>query len=357
MEVCCLEVRKTQKLGRSTLVVSLPKSWVEETGLKPGEIVTIERREDGSLKIYPGFKNQRKNKVTKCTIFSDSCKKPKLVTRLLTGCYVTGHDAVSIVSKHKLKQEYLKEIQKLINRLSGIGVIEQTPKKVVIQCFVDPSKFPIYGLFKRMHSIISVMFEKVMTAFSESKPDLLDEVFHLEDEVDRIYWFVVRQLIISLHNKEIRKEVGIESIDHIIGNRTIAKNLELIADNIEKMAKAILSLEPLKCSCNKELIKELLNFSGFVGKVLDKTMEALYKMDIYLASEAIEEADLIKSLSSKVSEEIIKNEKKTKVVANLENFKSNLEQIPYLCKVIVEIVINRVLEKSSDVCKIETITK
>ncbi len=31
-----MEARKVQKVGYSTLIVSLPKDWVEEVGLKQG---------------------------------------------------------------------------------------------------------------------------------------------------------------------------------------------------------------------------------------------------------------------------------------------------------------------------------
>ncbi len=352
-----METRKVQRVGYSTLAVSLPKNWAKEKGLKPGDTVTIEKGEDGSLKIYPGLRRGGERKLTKCLIFSDSCKKPRLVTRILTGCYITGHDTINVVSRRELKPEHLEEIRESVKRLSGIGIVEQTMKNVVIQCFIDPSKFPVYSLFKRVHSIISTMLEAVMKAFIQHRPGLLNEVFHMEDEIDQIYWLIIRQLLISLHNDEVRRDIGIKSIDHIVGNRTIAKNLELIADNIEKMAKATLTLESQKHEYDKELVKEILDFSKSVKFVLDKTMEALFRMDIELASEAIDAADLIEKISPGVSEKIIGKEKTAKAIVNLEIIRSSLEQIAYLCNVIAEIVINRILEKSSDVCRLEVVEK
>ncbi|TRM73754.1 histidine kinase, partial [Sulfolobus sp. E5] len=48
-----MEVRRVQKFGKSTLMVSLPAEWVKEVGLSPGESVYLEVDEDGSLKVYP----------------------------------------------------------------------------------------------------------------------------------------------------------------------------------------------------------------------------------------------------------------------------------------------------------------
>jgi len=47
------EVRRVQKFGRSTLMISLPAEWVKSVGLSPGDAVNIEVLEDGSLRLTP----------------------------------------------------------------------------------------------------------------------------------------------------------------------------------------------------------------------------------------------------------------------------------------------------------------
>lgn len=49
-----LEIRKVQQVGYSTLVVSLPRDWVKEVGLKQGDVVSLMRDADGTLRLFPG---------------------------------------------------------------------------------------------------------------------------------------------------------------------------------------------------------------------------------------------------------------------------------------------------------------
>ena len=56
-----MEARKVQKVGYSTLIVSLPKDWVEEVSLKQGDIVTFRRESDGGITVYPGLTKEREN--------------------------------------------------------------------------------------------------------------------------------------------------------------------------------------------------------------------------------------------------------------------------------------------------------
>ena len=49
-----LETRKVQKLGYSSLGVSLPKAWAESNGIRPGSLVSLSVEDDGTLRIRLG---------------------------------------------------------------------------------------------------------------------------------------------------------------------------------------------------------------------------------------------------------------------------------------------------------------
>ncbi|NWG09217.1 MAG: phosphate uptake regulator PhoU [Nitrososphaerales archaeon] len=90
-----METRKVQQVGFSTLIVSLPRDWAREVGLKRGDIVTF-NKEDGALKITPGIEHEKKELV-KCTINADLCKEPRLLTRIITANYILGRDTIQVV--------------------------------------------------------------------------------------------------------------------------------------------------------------------------------------------------------------------------------------------------------------------
>ena len=71
-------------------------------GIKRGHMVTIKREDDGSLRIFPGIGNEQKE-AEKSVINADMCDEPGMLTRILTGNYILGHDTVHVVSKKGVK--------------------------------------------------------------------------------------------------------------------------------------------------------------------------------------------------------------------------------------------------------------
>ena len=47
------ETRKIQFTGKSTYIVSLPKQWVIDLGLKQGDQIRIVRKGSSTLELYP----------------------------------------------------------------------------------------------------------------------------------------------------------------------------------------------------------------------------------------------------------------------------------------------------------------
>src|SRR5437016_4239716 len=162
-----MEARKVQKVGYSTLIVSLPKDWVEEVGLKQGDIVSFRRESDGGITVYPGLTKERES--FRYIIDADLCDSPNLLTRIITANYLTGHDTIQIVSKKELSSRHLEEVRGVSRRLTGLGIVEQNLKSVTLQSFVDPTKFPIYGLMRRLQIILSSMLEQAVKSVVEGR--------------------------------------------------------------------------------------------------------------------------------------------------------------------------------------------
>src|SRR3989454_10815194 len=203
-----MEARKVQKVGYSTLIVSLPKDWVEEVGLKQGDIVSFRRESDGGITIYPGLTRERES--YRYVLDADLCDQPNLLTRIITANYLTGHDTIQIISKKELSKQHLEEVRAVSRRLTGLGIVEQSLKSVTLQSFVDPTKFPIYGLMRRLQIILSSMVETAVKAVVDGRTSLAEEVLHMEEEADRIYWMVIRQLLLAVIGIRDAREAGID---------------------------------------------------------------------------------------------------------------------------------------------------
>ena len=344
-----MEARKVQRVGYSTLTVSLPRDWVEDVKLKAGDIVSIKREDDGSLKLVPGTEHKR-DEVRNCIVNADLCNSSHLLTRVITANYILGHDTIQIVAKEELRRDHLEEIRSTTQRLTGLSIVEQTMKQVTLQSFVDPTRFPIYGLMRRLHIILASMLDVSLKALVERRPELASEVAHMEEESDRIYWLIVRQLLLAIRDRSVGTKIGIESPVHIAGNRVVAKTLEEMADSAENVAREVIALRDRPIN-SEAILGDIAKFGAQTVKVSDQTMKALLTGDIGLANGAVEMVEEAEEDERKLTQKVLAHVKDPASAAGLRIIVWNLGQVTKYCRMIGEVTINRVLEKPSPICE------
>lgn len=338
-----------QRVGYSTLTVSLPRDWVEDVKLKAGDIVSIKREDDGSLKLFPGTEHKR-DEIRNCIVNADLCNSTHLLTRVITANYILGHDTIQILAKDELKKHHLEEIRATTQRLTGLSIVEQTIKQITLQSFVDPTRFPIYDLMRRLHIIITSMVDVSIKALVERRPELASEVTHMEEESDRIYWLIVRQLLLAIRDRSVGMKIGIESPVHIAGNRVVAKTLEEMADSAENIANEVLALKDREATGNV-VLNDIAKFATQTTKISEQTIKALLTGDIALSNEAIEMVESAESDERKLTQKVLASVKDPVIAASLRIIVWNLAQITKYCRMIGEVTINRILEKPSAICE------
>ncbi|MGP8068878.1 MAG: PhoU domain-containing protein [Candidatus Bathyarchaeia archaeon] len=344
-----MEARKVQRVGYSTLTVSLPRAWVEDVKLKAGDIVSIKREDDGSLKLIPGTEHKR-DEVKNVVVNADLCSSPNLLTRIITGNYILGHDTIQIVTKEELKKGHLEEIRATTQRVTGLSIVEQTLNQITLQSFIDPTRFPIYGLMRRLHIIISSMLDASSKALWERRAEPAAEVPHMEEESDRIYWLIVRQLLVAIRDRSTASKMGIESPLHIVGNRMVAKTLEEMADSAENIANEVLALKDREVA-SETILNDIAKFSTRVGKISEQSFKAFLAGDIKLANEAVEMVEIAENDVRRLTQKVLTHAKDATDAASLRIIIWNLDQIAKYCNIIGEVTINRIMEKPSNICE------
>ena len=71
------ETRKIQFTGKSTYIISLPKQWVTDLGLKQGEQVSVDRKGISSLYVTP-YNTRKKTKLKQPQLKLNQRKKHQL---------------------------------------------------------------------------------------------------------------------------------------------------------------------------------------------------------------------------------------------------------------------------------------
>ena len=119
-----MEPRKIQKVGYSTLSVSIPMVWAKKTGIKKGDVVFINEENDGSLRITPEPSKVEDNSIH--VVHVDKCDNTKVLARVIVGNYVLGRNLVRVESERRLMREPIQAIRSVTQRLLGIGGYQET---------------------------------------------------------------------------------------------------------------------------------------------------------------------------------------------------------------------------------------
>ncbi|MEM4189932.1 MAG: AbrB/MazE/SpoVT family DNA-binding domain-containing protein, partial [Candidatus Caldarchaeum sp.] len=139
--------RRVQRVGSGTLTVSLPRRWVEKTGLKPGDVVSIVELSDSALKLETAPTKQPQHTVF--TLDVSKVKDSKLLSRLLIGAYLQGFEEINIIGGEGIPEDMQQAVTATVDVLPGVEIVEHSFRKIVIQSFLDPSRFPVHSIIKR----------------------------------------------------------------------------------------------------------------------------------------------------------------------------------------------------------------
>lgn len=339
-----MESRKVQRVGYSTFSISLPKEWVKESGLKQGDILMLLPEKDGSLKIVPGSMAERKIQSEEYLINSDLCNEPGMLERLIVGNYILGRDMFSVVSSTRISRMHTDEVRKIAHRLMGLGIVQETPQQIDLQCSIDPTRFKIDMLLRRLSVIASTIHAEAMQGLTESNHELADDAIRREDEADMMYWLSLRLLLSAQHDRIIGDKIGLEEPSHILYYGLITRYLELIADRAEYIARLAIEFQTRsKEKTSKHLMNRIANMGELSHNVFLKAMDCVFTGDIEVANSLLEMARVIRNEHETLLKEIPELPILRTVVIELDRIADHGASVAV-------IAINKALEKPTKIC-------
>ena len=294
-----MEGRKLQLAGKSTFLVSLPKRWVTNAGLKAGDTLFVDTESDGSVSVRPrsGERPQIRRKI-----FVEKGEESRdHLLRKLIGGYVTGFGLIEIRFTPD-RGPFVRRVAREFCRLViGPEVIEETRNSIVVQDLSDPSELSSEKCLRRMHLTVRTMLEDAVLALKTSDQNLANDVELRGQDVSRLYWMVAKQYHLAHSAPLPAAERGTAAVIH--GHRLIAKNLERIAYHAQRIAGNYPELNAK--SLDPKIWKDLEDARNSAVAILDKAFNSLITRDLDGAHEANDRrADhqrLIETLEHRVS--------------------------------------------------------
>ena len=340
------EQRKLQSVGYSTLAVSIPREYAKRMGLGQGDSLLIREDADGTLRLIPATKAEE---ISRATIRAEQAGSVEMLSRLIVGSYALGYDTIEVHGKEPLDQATVKKVLETIKRLRGMEVVESDAKHIVSQSFIDPTKFPVDLLVKRLQILVSQSLEYVIQALDLKQTGGLNEVTRVQEEIDELYWLILRQLLVALNRRELASEIGIESPLHASGDRVSAKTLDEIGGIIRDVAEELARLRDQGTQMDPKVAASLRRLAAKAGEAFNTTVESLLTPDIKLIARSVALVEETLQLEKEVTHQMLESGE----YGYARVLVSHFGQLARYCNIIIEITSHRLLRKTSGVATVQ----
>jgi phosphate uptake regulator len=268
-------VRRLQRIG-SSLLVSLPKEWIDANNLEKSSQVEIETGHD-TISISAN-KETRPTKELKITY---PLPKEENIVADITGAYLLGYDIIQINSKTTIPSEDREKIRNSMRRLVGMEIIEEDASHINMQFLLDATTLNPEKILKRMSSLALGMYDDVSNGLILDDKSNLQSLSNRDVEVNRQYFLLVRLIRSTLVDRRLANAFNLENID-ILDYRVAANLLENAGDSIVEISNFI-----YKSSLSKEYSNKIFKVVKDFNALAEKSINAFTKPDRLLAIEAI----------------------------------------------------------------------
>ena len=281
-----METRKVQRLGPSTLAMTLPAEWAGEQDVEKGDEVSLRMGSKGTLTVMPESVQTEESEAVIHAQHLDA----DAVERAIVAQYVLGRRIihVEVESGGTLGSAQINAVYNAETQLMGLGVVEETPERITIRCSVDPEDFELDNLLGRLESTGSTMRNEAVKALAHGNPDLAERALNRERQANKIFVLLLRLTFTAYQNPNLARAVGLDSGFPLIGYRSIAKNLELTADNAEDVAEIVLETEGHTLDVDDPTMRRVREFTDVVDEITELGVRAAVERDYDLAIETSE---------------------------------------------------------------------
>ncbi|WP_336002559.1 phosphate uptake regulator PhoU [Halorientalis halophila] len=272
-----METRKVQRLGPSTLAMTLPAEWASEHDVEKGDEVSLRIGGKGTLTVMPESVQTEESEAIIYTEDLDAAS----VERAIVAQYVLGRRIIHVEAGEDgtLKSEHINAVYNAETQLMGLGVIEETPERIAIRCSVDPEDFTLDNLLERLESTGSTMRNEAVKALAHGNPDLAQRALNRERQANKIFVLLLRLIFTAYQNPNLARAVGLDTGFPLIGYRSIAKNLELTADNAEDIAEIVLETEGHTLNVESSTMRRIREFTDQVNEITEMAVAAAVERD------------------------------------------------------------------------------
>ncbi len=272
-----MEWRRVQEIRSGTKLISLPKQWIDENQIKKGDPLVLRKIDSWRLLVYPAKVLEERLHIT--------IKESPLVRREVLAAYLSGYDVIKVVSlDDSTPLQHKKTIRSLSRELVGLEVLSESATEMEMHFLITgETNLNPWPYLVQAFRISRTMKRDAFDSLLEGKENLATEVITRDDEVNRLYFLIVRILKSML--RELELSPSLQLVD-LLDWRMLAAYAEDLGDSASLTANltlkhaSLLRQQPFKDweSSLQQLHERLL-------VLIDDVLTAFKKKDPALAQE------------------------------------------------------------------------
>jgi phosphate uptake regulator len=340
-------VRRVQVTGRGSYIVSLPKPWVEEAGLRKGGRVEFSKQENWGLTLTPFGNTKYDDERAHCTVSLAPNVEPDALTRMIISLYVVGYSTIEIKSKSgnlaASTRDTIREVAR--GKLVGTELVTESAQSATLQVLLNYPQLLVPDALRRMLSILGAMIQDSVQALAKVDKESANQVMKIDDEIDRFSLYVIRQLKWAVKHPTLLSRIGLTSPVECLGYRIITKSVERSADHAARIATSVLLLQQPPSAA---YIKDATALSQLSFKMMETALRASFAGDYRLAESVLIEGNKVPDLEAKLVEKLLKEKVPAGDLSALRLLSESLRRIGEYATDIAEVVLNTTVQKILD---------
>jgi phosphate uptake regulator len=224
-----MEVRKLISFGKNSFVISLPKPWVIQNGLKKGDLIYVEEGLN-NLELYPGPIEEPKDE--KEIVINVKGKNLKRIQREIIGAYIQNYKTIIFIGD-EIKDK-AKGIQSFVQKLVALEIMEQDSKRVVAKDFLNVDDISMGQIIKKMDIITRSMLKDCKEMFNV---DNSESIYLRDNDVNKFRFLIYRIIWFALeHPSLMTRKLKVVQRD-LFNFWWISFSIESIADHTKRISR------------------------------------------------------------------------------------------------------------------------
>jgi phosphate uptake regulator len=356
-----LGYRRVQCTGRGSYIISLPKEWVQDIGLKKGSEIAFNVESDSSLTLVPRKLKERgeedeKTRLKEYYIIADPKGGPQSTYRMTKALYAIGADMIRIhfrSTEDAAKQK--TEIKHLIrDTFLGSEIVEETPDEITFQILIRHTEFPIEKAVRRMAIIALAANRDAISSLKNRDPEVFESVINASNDVDRLALYVVRQLKFGIE-RNLFRELGFKTQKEFLSYRIAVNDIKNIGENALNIVNSLATFQKLvddqtlfiKEPIDEEIYSQLFNFNSLAHQLFEEATKAMFKREYHDAEKIISKRESFVPLENELVRLMYSKKLDPNIAAILRLILDSSRRIMDYSKNMAELTLNRTVE---DLC-------